>query len=87
MMIKLVKPTFEIAIVGENSKAILHDFQKQYLPDCIFSGDTKPSNLPLLEQRYRSDQTLIYVCANRTCQSPVRTVAEAIEQISNLKHS
>ncbi len=47
----------------------------------LFQGSTKPSDLPLLKDRYSKDKTSIYVCQNKTCLRPVETVWEALEQI------
>lgn len=85
LMMKLVKPPFEIAIVGEKAHEFLHAFRQYYLPDCIFSGNTGESDLPLLKLKYVRNETLIYVCINRSCQKPVSTVDEALQQLIHLR--
>jgi len=74
-------PYFEIAIVGKNASALAHTFNENYIPNAIVVGSTEPSDLPLLEDRYDEDDTYIYVCQNNTCKLPVKTVAEAVDQI------
>jgi hypothetical protein len=47
----------------------------------LVAGSNKESALPLLQDRYQSGQTLIYVCEGKTCKRPVETMAEAMKQI------
>jgi uncharacterized protein YyaL (SSP411 family) len=76
--------TVEIAIIGENAMDLVKEFDKHYIPNKVVCASTSSSNLPLLAQRYVENQTLIYVCYNKTCQKPVHTVAEALADINNL---
>ncbi len=85
LFIKLVRTSFEIAIVGKNAQEMLHQMQNHYLPDCIFCGDISEQNLPLLDQKYKFGQTLIYVCTDKSCQSPVDTVAQALLQMEKIR--
>jgi uncharacterized protein YyaL (SSP411 family) len=41
------------------------------------------SELPLLKDRYFEEETLIYVCENKVCLRPVKTVTEALKQIQD----
>jgi uncharacterized protein YyaL (SSP411 family) len=45
----------------------------------IFAGSAEESTLPLLKNRYVKDQTLIYVCSDKTCLQPVSDVDDAID--------
>lgn len=69
---------FEIAILGERAIEKNHLMQQKYLPTAIFMGGEK-ENLPLLEGKLVKDQTLIYVCQNKTCKYPVSNVDEAVK--------
>jgi len=77
---KLVYPSSEVAILGENAMAVNLEMQKQYLPGVLFAGGTI-ENLPLLQNRLINNQTVIYVCRNNTCSSPVISVADALALI------
>jgi len=45
-------------------------------------GSESVSQLPLLKDRNpKENETLIYVCYNKTCKLPVKTVAEALDQL------
>jgi uncharacterized protein YyaL (SSP411 family) len=77
----LVKPPYEIAIVGNDWKKKLSEFQKHYLPNAIYLGGNSEGNLSLLENKLVAEKTMIYVCENKTCQRPVEEVAEALKQV------
>ena len=72
---------YEIAIVGEKAPELRKEFSSHYLPSCIWSGAIGNSNLPLLKDKIKSGETWIYVCRNRTCGLPVKTVQEALGQL------
>lgn len=77
-----VTPTAEIVIVGENADEIRKDFDRFFIPNKIIAGTTTQSSLPLLENRTPlNGQTAIYVCYDKTCQLPVTSVKEALEQL------
>jgi uncharacterized protein len=76
-----LKPTAEIVIIGEQAEDLRWQFGLHFLPNTILMGSTGASSLPLLQDRVSLNGTTIYVCYNKTCQLPVRSVAEAIEQL------
>ena len=77
----LLGATAEIAIVGPEAEARRRELSRHFIPNAVLAGTTGTSALPLLQDRPATDdQTLLYVCYNRTCQLPVRTVAEALAQ-------
>jgi uncharacterized protein YyaL (SSP411 family) len=73
--------TYEIAIMGKEAVQKNLNLQKNYLPACLYMGETDEENLPLLENKLPTDQTLIYVCTNRMCKLPVEEVEKAVEQM------
>jgi uncharacterized protein YyaL (SSP411 family) len=81
LMLKLVSPFYEVAIVGEDASKKRDDFQEYFIPNKIFIGSEGESRLPLLENKFVVGNTLIYVCENKTCQLPVMEVSEAVKQI------
>jgi uncharacterized protein YyaL (SSP411 family) len=72
---------YEIAIAGHEANILRKEFSTYYLPSCIWSGTIDKSSLPLLKDKVKSGETLIYVCKNKTCGLPVKTVSEAMKQI------
>ncbi len=75
-------PTAEIVIVGQNAEELRKDLDRFFIPNKIVLGTTTTSNLPLLQQKTdRNGQALIYVCFDKTCQLPVPSVEQALEQL------
>ncbi|HRH57575.1 MAG TPA: thioredoxin domain-containing protein [Chitinophagales bacterium] len=71
----------ELVIIGEDA---LHKMQKinaLYLPDVLITGSTKPSNLPLLKDRFIRGKTLFYVCENKNCLLPTEDENEIVNLI------
>jgi uncharacterized protein YyaL (SSP411 family) len=52
-----------------------------YLPNIQMACSTTESELPLLKNRLKKDQTLIYVCSESECKPPVELIDEAIKLI------
>ena len=77
---QMISPTAEIAIVGKDYLQLRKEIDSRYYPNKVLCGTTYESLLPLLENRVaKSDETLIYVCYNKTCQLPVKTVEDAFK--------
>ena len=76
-----VFPCYEIAITGPEALRLRAGFRPHYLPNRIFLGSTGPSTLPLLAEKTFADATTIFVCENKVCRLPVRTVEEALKQV------
>ena len=75
----IVHPPYEVAITGKDAITTAHEMMKTYRPNVVFLGDTKESELPLLKYKYVDDETMIYVCQNKTCKLPVTDIAKAEE--------
>ena len=73
----------EVVIVGSEAKKINKEIQQNYLPNVLFQISEKPSELPLLEDRFFKKETLIYVCENKVCLRPSKNISEALDQINN----
>ena len=77
-----VYPYFEVAVVGDGFELIRAELSQGYLPNISVLGGSKKSTLELLNNKYVSGKTIIYVCENGACQLPVEEISMAIEQIS-----
>ncbi|NNF18664.1 MAG: thioredoxin domain-containing protein, partial [Flavobacteriaceae bacterium] len=75
---------FEIAVVGPDYLEKAEALRQKYVPNCSLAGCKEQSQLPLLQGRFAEGKTLIYVCRNNSCQLPVETPAEALDQINNI---
>ena len=71
----------ELAICGENALDYCTKVNKKYLPNVIVAGCNQPSKLPFLQGRYIENETLFYVCQNKTCQIPDTQFEEAMEAL------
>ena len=80
LMGKMVYPTFEVAVIGENALPVAREMQKNFLPTTLFAGG-KEENLPILKYRLIDNKTAVYVCQDYTCRPPVFTAGEALEMI------
>jgi uncharacterized protein YyaL (SSP411 family) len=70
----------EIAITGLEADVIKLALNNHYIPNKIILGGTS-SKLPLLNGK-QSNETKVYVCRNKVCQLPVKTVEEALMLLS-----
>tara|TARA_R110000868_G_scaffold141147_10_gene357384 strand:+ start:4527 stop:6563 length:2037 start_codon:yes stop_codon:yes gene_type:complete len=79
LMLNYSNPYYEVAIVGKDAKQKISELNKTYLPNKLIAGSTSDNNMPLLENRYNPNSTLIYVCVNKACKLPVSEVEQAIK--------
>jgi uncharacterized protein YyaL (SSP411 family) len=73
----------EVVIVGPEAQNTNREIQQNYLPNALFQISDKPSELPLLKERFFKKETLIYVCEDKVCLRPSETVVDALKQINN----
>ena len=73
--------SYEVAIMGKEALSKNIELQKNYLPSCIYMGETVEENLPLLEEKLIANKTMIYVCSNKVCRLPVENVSKAVIQV------
>lgn len=79
LMLNYTQPFYEVAIVGDDALEKISELNKYYIPNKLIAGSTSESALPLLENRYISDKTFIYVCVNNACKLPISNVNDAIK--------
>jgi len=77
-----VYPYFEVAVVGDDFELFRKELSQSYLPNISALGGNENISLELLNNKYVSGTTIIYVCEDKVCQLPVEEVAMAIEQIT-----
>ena len=74
---------YEIAIVGDDSLSKAKELNSHYLPQSIVVGSNKPtSNLNILQNRFVGNATPIYICQEGSCQLPVNTIEETLQQVN-----
>ena len=75
-------PTAEIVIIGDDYEKYRAQLSAHSIPNKVIMGSKTGSDLPLMEGKITTDgKTTIYVCYNKTCQRPVNSVEEALEQL------
>ena len=79
LMLNYTNPYYEVAIVGKDAKQKLSELHKVYMPNKLIAGSISENNMPLLNNRYNPEKTLIYVCVNNACKLPVSEVSQAIK--------
>ncbi|RKS00755.1 thioredoxin domain-containing protein [Flavobacterium sp. 102] len=72
----------ELAICGERALDYLTQINQQYMPNLILAGAKVDSALPFLENRFVESQTLLYLCQNKTCDTPTIDLQEIINKIT-----
>lgn len=79
---EMKKGMAEVAFVGREAKEACEKLHGSFQPFVLTMGSETESDLPLLQGKTSADHALtIFVCYNKTCQRPVHTVTEAIQQI------
>ncbi len=85
LITNLVSPTAEIVISGKNSLELRKEIDTRYFPNKVICGSIEASTLPLLTDRKPQDeQTLIYLCFDKTCQLPTTSVTELFDQLNRI---
>ena len=60
----------ELAVCGELALEYCTKINNLYIPNIVLAGSQKKSTLPFLDSRYSNQETLFYLCQNKTCLMP-----------------
>ena len=74
----------ELAICGNDALSQAAEINRQYFPNVIIAGTKKTSILPFLEDRFKENQSLFYVCRNKTCDLPNADIERTIDNLKVL---
>ncbi|NML19498.1 thioredoxin domain-containing protein [Pseudoflavitalea sp. G-6-1-2] len=75
----------EIAIVGGEFATVREDFLKTYLPFRIFQSSPKADEqFPLLSGKSGYPETMIFLCKDYTCRTPVTQVDALLQQLQSV---
>jgi uncharacterized protein len=66
----------ELAICGEKATEYIKKTNAQYLPNVVLAGCEKVSDLPFLKNRFVENETLFYVCEQKSCKQPTADFEE-----------
>lgn len=71
----------ELAVCGPDATEAIKDINKEYLPHVIVAGNTFPSQVPFLQNRFEKDKLLFYICTNRACGLPKTSIEETLKDL------
>ena len=84
LLSELIHEPAEVVISGSEALELRQRVHTNYLPFIITLGATKESDLTLLKDRPpRGNDTVIYVCYNKTCQLPTTSLETAMALLRN----
>ncbi len=81
LFLHTVQSPFEIVMIGNDAAQQRDSLLREYLPNSLILGGKTEGSLPLLKDKLQKNETYIYVCQNKICQFPVKTVAKALALI------
>ena len=73
----------ELVIVGKNALEISQKINEHYLPTVLITGSTTEADLPLVKGRFVENETLMYLCENKTCNLPEKDVEIILKNITS----
>jgi hypothetical protein len=71
----------ELAICGPSAMEYCRNINALYFPNVILAGTKKVSNLPFLKNRFNENETLFYLCQNKTCLSPTTDFQKILSEL------
>jgi hypothetical protein len=81
LMLNYTGNYYEVAISGKEAKAKLKELHSYYIPNILIAGSTHDSALPLLLDRFITDETYIYVCVEGACKMPETDVKRVVSMM------
>ncbi len=73
----------ELAICGKNALEFSRKINQKYLPNLMVSGLERKSELPFLQNRFLENETLFYLCENKSCQQPSFDFNEILKKLES----
>ncbi|MBC9797801.1 thioredoxin domain-containing protein [Sinomicrobium weinanense] len=83
LMLRYTHQYHEVAISGKDALKKAKKINRYFLPNKLITGATGASSLPLLQNRFVDNKTLIYVCVDFSCKLPVEKVSDALPQLKD----
>ncbi|MCF8230996.1 MAG: thioredoxin domain-containing protein [Bacteroidales bacterium] len=81
LLMRMVYPSYVAAIVGDKAATFRDEIRRKFLPNVSLAGSIEKSEIPVLKDRYKNEETLIYVCRERECLLPTSDVDTALEML------
>lgn len=71
----------ELAVCGPTANEAVKTINKEYLPYITIAGCTTESQVPFLKNRFDKEDTLFYICKNKTCDLPQNNIETALNDL------
>ncbi len=72
---------YEIAVLGPKASQKVKKLFQYYIPNKIVAWSDDKSELPLLRDRFKEGETLLYLCVDNACKLPEKNIESIINQI------
>ena len=79
LILKETEPFYEIAVLGVDAPDLINEMQTGFQPNILWAFSKTESNIPILQDRMVSENTLIYICREGVCKLPVTLAKQALE--------
>ncbi|MDC6352728.1 thioredoxin domain-containing protein [Zeaxanthinibacter sp. PT1] len=79
VLLQIVFPYYEVAVVGPDAVEKLKELNAHFLPNALLVGAVEKSGQALFKNRFVPGDTFIYVCRDHSCKMPVTSVPNAIQ--------
>ncbi len=78
LYLDIVRPPYEVAVMGDDYESLRAGLQANYQPNAIYLGGKTEGTLELLKGKLVEGDNRIYVCQNKVCKLPVQEVEKAL---------
>ncbi|MFN3343553.1 MAG: thioredoxin domain-containing protein [Flavobacteriales bacterium] len=82
LLLDLLEEPKEVVICGEDADAMALRILRDVPPHVRVYVCNAESDLPLFKNRFKTGQSLIFVCRNKSCNLPVQSPEEALEKLT-----
>ncbi len=80
LLLNIVNNYYHVSIMGNESQELNLNLLKNYLPNVLCAGGND-LKLPVFADKKIENETIIYVCYDGTCLSPVKNIEEVIRLV------
>ena len=81
LLTHLTYEPYEVAIVGERAEEFRGEWDQHFQPNAFLLGGKSEGKLELLKNKLIEGETFIYVCQDKLCKLPVKSVEEALKLV------
>ena len=83
LMMNYTQNHYEVAVSGKDAETKINALQNNFLPNILIAGATRESHLPIMENRFITNETYIYICVEGSCKLPETDVAVAVSKLKD----